>query len=96
MEAIKSVLQRLFSSSKLVVTRRDVCVLALYRGQVRLLAQCGLGVEVATIDSYQGRENSLVIVSTVRARGRLGETQSNQLTHLIIIDLQVTLTTPGD
>ena len=95
-EAVKSVLQRLFSSSELVLTRRDVCVLALYSGQVRLLAQSGLGVEVATIDSYQGRENSLVIVSTVRARGRLGETRSNQLTHLIIIDLQVTLTTPGD
>ena len=73
-EAVKSVLARLFSSPALVLTRREVCVLSLYSGQVRALRQASLGVEVATIDSYQGRENTFIIVSTVRAKGRLGKT----------------------
>ena len=74
-EAVKLVLGRVFSSPSLVLTKKEVCVLSLYSGQVKLLRLAGLGVEVATIDSYQGRENSLVIVSTVRASGRIGNKQ---------------------
>ena len=72
-EAVKLVLGRVFSSPSLVLTKKEVCVLSLYSGQVKLLRLAGLGVEVATIDSYQGRENSLVIVTTVRASGRIGD-----------------------
>ena len=71
-EGVRAVLARLFSPPKLSLVRRDVTVLALYSGQVASLKRAGLGVEVATIDSFQGRENTVILVSTVRAAGRVG------------------------
>ena len=70
---VGAVVRRLFSAYPLHLRRADVTVLSLYRGQVDSLRQAGLGVEVATINSFQGRESAVVVVSTVRAAGRLGE-----------------------
>lgn len=57
------------------VAPQDVVVISPYRGQVRalraLLADaCALGVEVSTIDSFQGREALVVVVDTVRSNAR--------------------------
>lgn len=51
--------------------KHDVCVLSPYKEQANQLKDCvPSGVECGTVDSFQGRESSLVIVSTVRANGR--------------------------
>jgi predicted DNA helicase len=54
----------------------SLAVITPYRGQVALLQSAleGLGVEVDTVDAFQGREADAVLVSCVRsnALGRLG------------------------
>ena len=55
------------------VKKRELTALTMYSGQVARLREAGLGFEVSTVDGYQGRENDIVIVSTVRARGNLGK-----------------------
>ena len=72
-EAVAAVVKRFFSAVPLQLSRGDVTVLSLYRGQVDKLRQAKMKVEVATIDSFQGRESAVVVVSTVRASNRLGE-----------------------
>ena len=72
-EAVAAVVKRFFSAVPLQLSRADVTVLSLYRGQVDKLRQAKMKVEVATIDSFQGRESAVVVVSTVRASNRLGE-----------------------
>ena len=72
-EAVAAVVKKFFSAVPLHLNRGDVTVLSLYRGQVDKLKQTKLKVEVATIDSFQGRESAVVVVSTVRASNRLGE-----------------------
>ena len=73
--AAVSVVQRLRSE----LPAASLCVLAPYRGQVgavrRALARAGVGgIEVATVDGFQGREQEVVVFSCVRANdeGRLG------------------------
>ena len=73
-EAVSTVVKRFFSATPLHLSRGDVTVLSLYRGQVDKLRQAKMKVEVATIDSFQGRESAVVVVSTVRASNRLGKT----------------------
>eukprot|EP00092_Neocalanus_flemingeri_P027073 GFUD01029359.1.p1 GENE.GFUD01029359.1~~GFUD01029359.1.p1 ORF type:complete len:1934 (+),score=582.76 GFUD01029359.1:141-5942(+) len=101
-EAVQSVIRCLFSSPSLGLMKSDVTVLSLYSGQVNSLRQAQLGVEVATIDSFQGRENTVIVVSTVRAAGRLGYSDDPRrlnvlLTRarraLIIVGHRTTLTT---
>ena len=47
---------------------RGIAVLTPYDGQRRLLASVlGLGVEVSSVDAYQGREEDLIILSMTRA-----------------------------
>ena len=72
-EAVAAVVKTFFSAVPLQLSRGDVTVLSLYRGQVDKLRQAKMKVEVATIDSFQGRESAVVVVSTVRASNRLGE-----------------------
>ncbi len=57
----------------------DIAVIATYRGQVRLLRELladevGAGLEVSTVDAFQGREKEAVIVDLVRSNpdGELG------------------------
>ena len=71
-EAVAAVVKRFFSAVPLHLSRGDVTILSLYRGQVDKLKQAKMKVEVATIDSFQGRESAVVVVSTVRASNRLG------------------------
>ena len=73
------VVKRFFAATPLQLTRADVTVLSLYRGQVDKLRQAKMKVEVATIDSFQGRESAVVIVSTVRASNRLGTTKTAKI-----------------
>ena len=68
--AVERVVRRFLGGG---VKKREVTALSMYGGQVAGLRGAGLGVEVSTVDGFQGRENDVVIVSTVRARGRLGE-----------------------
>lgn len=55
---------------------RDVGVISAYAGQMRLLMEAldEVGVEVGTVDGFQGREKEVVIVSTVRSNpeGQVG------------------------
>ena len=53
------------------VRKRDLVVLTPYASQVRLLKEIGPGVEVTTVDSFQGQERDVVVISLVRA-GRSG------------------------
>ena len=71
-EAVAAVVKRFFSANPLCLSRADVAVLTLYRGQMDKLKMAKMKVEVATIDSFQGRESAVVVVSTVRASNRLG------------------------
>ena len=71
-EAVAAVVKRFFSANPLCLSRADLAVLTLYRGQVDKLKLAKMKVEVATIDSFQGRESAVVVVSTVRASNRLG------------------------
>ena len=78
-DAVATVVKRFFAATPLQLTRADVTVLSLYRGQVDKLRQAKMKVEVATIDSFQGRESAVVIVSTVRASNRLGTTKTAKI-----------------
>ncbi len=54
------------------VAPADLAVIAMYRDQVKLLrellrAERNAGVEVGTVDGFQGRERDVVIVDTVRS-----------------------------
>ena len=76
-QAVKKVLDCVLADGQL--ERQEVCVLSPYREQALKLREClPSGVESGTVDSFQGRESSLVIVSTVRANGRtVGEFKVN-------------------
>lgn len=57
------------------VAPQDIAVISPYRGQVRalrthLVQACSQGLEVSTIDSFQGREALVVVVDTVRSNAR--------------------------
>src|SRR5689334_7799222 len=58
-----------------------IIVITPYRAQVKLLKEslAGIGhtIEVATVDSFQGQEGEIVIVSTVRTQ-RIGFVDSAQ------------------
>ncbi|GKY96310.1 hypothetical protein MPSEU_000590700 [Mayamaea pseudoterrestris] len=58
-----------------------IIVIAPYRSQVKLLKESleglGLPIEVATVDSFQGQEGEIVILSTVRTR-QIGFVDSEQ------------------
>ena len=71
MAAVERVARRFLAGGD--VKKREVTALTMYSGQVAGLRGAGLGVEVSTVDGFQGRENDVVIVSTVRASGKLGE-----------------------
>ena len=45
---------------------KDVCVISPYRPQLKLI-QASPDVEVSTVDQFQGRDKSCVILSMVRS-----------------------------
>ncbi|XP_074640132.1 DNA replication ATP-dependent helicase/nuclease DNA2-like [Tubulanus polymorphus] len=54
------------------IEKANVGVISPYRNQVQLLAQtvegaCGCGVEVNTVDQYQGRDKDIIIISFTRS-----------------------------
>lgn len=57
------------------VAPADIAVIAAYRAQVRLLRDrlddlCARGLEIATVDGFQGREREVVVVDLVRSNDR--------------------------
>ena len=54
------------------VTPRDMAVIAPYSAQVRWLREllAGTGVEIDTVDGFQGREKEAVVISLVRSNTR--------------------------
>jgi len=52
------------------IDRRSIGVISAYKEQVYLLRNLlGGGIDVNTVDGFQGREKPIIIVSTVRTRG---------------------------
>lgn len=79
-EAVTEVVKS-FKRNNEDLTSNQICVLTPYTGQRQVIRQTLnthqlTGVEVSTIDGFQGRESSIVIISTVRANpdGNLGFT----------------------
>ncbi|XP_065888943.1 uncharacterized protein [Dysidea avara] len=73
-EVVTKVIQQLLMDK---VTSNNIAVLTPYAAQVKHIRESLFatnGVEVCTIDSFQGRENDIIIFSTVRcnAQGTLG------------------------
>lgn len=63
------------------VPEEDLVVISVYRSQLRLISQllkARSGVEIATIDKYQGRDKECVLLSLVRSnsQGNVGYTGS--------------------
>jgi hypothetical protein len=63
----------------------SVGVIVFYRAQRRLLAKlfkervgANCGVEISTVDGFQGREKDIIIVSCVRAPAEAAGTDSNR------------------
>ncbi len=54
------------------VEYRDIAVIAPYAAQVRLLRDqfTGVGLEIDTVDGFQGREKEVVVISLVRSNDR--------------------------
>eukprot|EP00445_Apocalathium_hangoei_P001129 CAMPEP_0203855348 /NCGR_PEP_ID=MMETSP0359-20131031/9590_1 /ASSEMBLY_ACC=CAM_ASM_000338 /TAXON_ID=268821 /ORGANISM="Scrippsiella Hangoei, Strain SHTV-5" /LENGTH=933 /DNA_ID=CAMNT_0050771895 /DNA_START=50 /DNA_END=2848 /DNA_ORIENTATION=- len=71
-DIVLSLLDRLLRDVK----PEDIGVISPYRGQVSMLKKAlrGTGVEVRTVDGYQGREKPLIIFSCVRSNpaGKVG------------------------
>ena len=69
---IKELIDLLLDSSDTKLAKKDIAVLALYNGQVRSLRESLPGIEISSIDGFQGREAEIILVSTVRSGGNLG------------------------
>jgi superfamily I DNA and/or RNA helicase len=55
--------------NKLSSHTRDISVISFYNGQVQLLKKSLHDTDIQSVDSFQGCENKIVIVSTVRSGG---------------------------
>lgn len=64
---------RLFIADLQIQGCRDLAVLTLYRAQVKRLREFLPKVEISSVDGFQGKEADVIIVSTVRAKGKLGK-----------------------
>jgi superfamily I DNA and/or RNA helicase len=80
-KTVKRLVDGLVSSSR--VAPDDVVVLTLYNAQVKMLKQAlGAKFLVSSIDGFQGKEAPVVVVSTVRCKGELGECIANDSSPL--------------
>ncbi len=70
-QIVRQVVEKLL---KLGVKKEWIGVISPYDDQVDLLRQMISGVEVSTVDGYQGREKEVIVISFVRSneRGELG------------------------
>ena len=69
-EVVSALIQRI--TSELGIALPDIGVITPYKEQVKMIQAKTLGVEVNTVDSFQGREKRAVIISCVRAVGQSG------------------------
>jgi len=82
------------------ISSEKLCIITPYKAQIKLirrkLGETGGAIEVETVDSYQGRENTIIIVSMVRSneqhaigflkdRRRLNVTLSRAEDFLIVV-----------
>merc|ERR1712029_103366 len=83
-EVVKKVIDCVLQSKNDKVERCEISVLSMYKGQVlELKKSVPAGVECGTVDSFQGRESPLVIVSTVRAKGHIGFSDKRERVNVL-------------
>ncbi len=70
MEEISAVKEELEHYLSLGVKEEDIGVITPYRAQVKALRELTTGVEIDTVDAFQGREKDLIIISFVRSNER--------------------------
>jgi superfamily I DNA and/or RNA helicase len=82
------------------VTARDIAVIAPYAAQVRLLREqlCVPGLEIDSVDGFQGREKEAVVISLVRSnpQGEIGFLQDVRRMNVAMTRARRKLLVVGD